>query len=354
VGQDANPRIGVISDSLLQGNQLANAAKALGYDVVLSTQAVNFDNDKWVAKGLVECWLVDLTDQEKWAALLDLLLDQSDAPLIFGDGLAPAKTHEEYPRWERRLFQTLIKSVGRPVIARATLSVPEKPVAVPKAPIIVPPEFKDPSLLVGQPQRVWVLGASAGGPAAVKAFLDSLPSELPVAFVLAQHIDPKMLDSLAASLGRHNGFRVRVGRPGEPLRYGEVVIAPCDAEITFDEKSCVLSAGRPWEGPYAPSIDQVINNVANRFGKLAGAILFSGMGNDGSIAAPQMAAKGGQVWAQTAETCAVSSQPDSVRDTGCVAYSASPELLAKQLIEFVRQQLKAKPPAPAAGAAAAS
>lgn len=353
MGQDVNPRIGVIADTLLQGNQLANAAKSLGYDVVVSTQAATFDKEKWVGKGMVECWLVDLTDQEKWAELLDLMLDQTDAPLIFGDGLAPAKTHEEYPRWERRLFQTLIKSVGRPVIARATLNVPdvvEKAAAAPKAPIVVPPEFKDPAHAAGLPQRVWVLGASAGGPVAVKAFLDSLPAEIPVAFVLAQHIDPKMLESLANSLVRHNGFRIRIGRPGEPLKYGEIVVAPCDSEITFDEKCCVLQTGRPWEGPYAPSIDQVINNVANRFGKQSGAILFSGMGNDGSIAAPQMAQKGGQVWAQTAETCAVSSQPDSVRNTGCVHYSASPELLARQLVEFVRQQLKARPAAPAAAA----
>jgi chemosensory pili system protein ChpB (putative protein-glutamate methylesterase) len=356
MGQDVNPRIGVIADTLLQGNQLANAAKSLGYDVVVSAQAGTFDREKWVGKGLVECWLVDLTDQEKWADLLDLMLDQTDAPLIFGDGLAPAKTHEEYPRWERRLFQTLIKSVGRPVLAKVTLAVPEKPPVLPKAPLIVPPEFRTALQKESSPQRIWVLGASAGGPVAVKAFLDSLPAEIPVAFVLAQHIDPnpKMLETLANSLVRHNAFRIRIGRPGEPLRYGEIVVAPCDAEITFDESSCVLSTGRPWEGPYSPSIDQVINNVANRYGKQGGAILFSGMGNDGSIAAPQLAAKGGQVWAQSAETCAVSSQADSVRDTGCVAYSGAPEMLAKQLIEFVRQQLKARPAAPAAGNAVAS
>jgi hypothetical protein len=42
MGQDANPRIGVIADTLLQGNQLANAAKALGYDVVLSNPGSEF------------------------------------------------------------------------------------------------------------------------------------------------------------------------------------------------------------------------------------------------------------------------------------------------------------------------
>lgn len=348
MGQDVNPRIGVIADTFLQGNLLANAAKALGYEVVVSTQPANLDTTKWIGKGLVECWLVDLHDQETWAAFLDHLLEEADAPLIFGDGAAPPKTHEEYPRWERRLFQTLIKSVGRPVSAagKENLTLLEKTLAKPRSTIIIPNEFKDPNLAVAPLERVWVLGASAGGPAAVKLFLDSLPKELPVAFVLAQHIDPKMLDALATSLVRHNWFKMRIGRPGEPLRYGEIILAPCDAEIAFDDNGCVIQTGRPWDSPYAPSIDQMMANVTARFGAGAGAILFSGMGNDGSIAGPMMKARGGNVWAQSAETCAVSSQPDSVRDTGCVGYSGSPELLAQQLMEFVRQQLRARQPRP--------
>lgn len=351
MGEAVNPRIGVISDTFLQGNQLANAARALGYEVVVSTQPANLDADKWIGKGLVECWLVDLHDQETWAEFLDNLLEQADAPLIFGDGDAPPKTHEEYPRWERRLFQTLIKSVGKPVIAsgRENLTLLERTYAKPRSTIVIPNEFKAPQVAEGIPSRVWVLGASAGGPAAVKLFLDSLPKELPVAFVLAQHIDPKMLDALANSLIRHNWFKIRIGTPGEPLRYGEIVVAPCDAEIAFDQQARVIQTGKPWEVPYAPSIDQVIANTTARFGAGTGAILFSGMGNDGSIAAPQLKAKGGTVWAQSAETCAVSSQPDSVRDTGCVGYSGSPENLALQLIEFVRQQLRTgRPPIGAA------
>ncbi|MFP5384080.1 MAG: chemotaxis protein CheB [Gammaproteobacteria bacterium] len=330
----------MIADTLLQGSLLANAAKALGYEVVVNTHPGNLDATKWIGTGLVECWLVDLDDQEKWAAFLDAMLEQSEAPLIFGDGAAPAKTSEEYPRWERRLFQTLIKSVGRPV-TKVTLKALEA-IAPPKerTPMVVPAEFRNVTAFAGFPTRVWVLGASAGGPAAVKLFLDALPVELPVAFVLAQHIDPKMLDALALSLVRHNSFRVRIGEQEEPLAYGNILVAPCDGEIAFDSHARVARTGKAWEGPYAPSIDQVMNNVSLRFGSGAGAILFSGMGNDGSIAGPQVVARGGNVWAQSAETCAVSSQPDSVRDTGCVSYSGSPEHLALQLVEFVRQQIK--------------
>ncbi len=82
MGEEVNPRLGVISDTLLQGSLLANAAKALGYDVVVNTQPGNLDTVKWVDKGVVECWLIDLHDQEKWAEFLDLLHALARARLV--------------------------------------------------------------------------------------------------------------------------------------------------------------------------------------------------------------------------------------------------------------------------------
>ena len=65
----------------------------------------------------------------------------------------------------------------------------------------------------------------------------------------------------------------------------------------------------------------------------------TGMGNDGAIAAPRLAAQGAAIWAQSADSCAVSSQPDSVRETGCVGYSGTPEQLARQLVDRVRREV---------------
>ena len=58
------------------------------------------------------------------------------------------------------------------------------------------------------------------------------------------------------------------------------------------------------------------------------------------LAGPLMKQRGGPVWAQDAASCACSSQPDSVRDTGCVSYSGTPEKLALALVEYVRQDIR--------------
>ncbi|MCH8542168.1 MAG: chemotaxis protein CheB [Alcanivorax sp.] len=336
----ANPRIGIIADTRLQAHLLASAVKGQGYEVVLlNTDPANLEPG-WLAQA-PDLWVVDLSHEDRWQQFLDDLLENAAAPILFCDGQAPARIAAEYPRWERRLLAKLLDYVGKPRIREELETL--VPAAAPARPIATPREFE--SLPRGQaPEQVWVLGASLGGPAAVKQFLDCLPPELPVAFFLAQHIDGGFLDTLAKVLCRDNGFHCDVGRDGMALQAGQVLLAPVDYEVTFTGSGQLCSSGKPWEGPYSPSIDQAIQNVSMAFGARAGAILFSGMGNDGAIAAPAMAATGAPVWAQSADSCAVSSQPDASRDTGCVSYSGDPEQLARQLVEHVRRAMS-----PAAG-----
>ncbi len=330
-------RIGVIADDTLQGHLLSTAIRGQGYQVVISTDPENLAAH-WLDDSDLDLWVVDLSREDRWQHFLDRLLEGARAPLLFCDGQAPPRNAAHYPRWERRLLSKLLDYVGPPALQERLQSLPPDT----RAPIPEPREFRDlPRQDQGRPRRVWVLGASLGGPAAVKRFLDSLPEHLPVAFVLAQHIDPGFLGTLRQVLDRNPSIRCRIGDDGSRLCHGEVLLAPVDQAIRFHSDGRVVATGNRWEGPYAPSIDQLMTHVLEGIGHCAGAILFSGMGNDGAIAAPRLAASGTMVWAQSTDTCAASSQPDSVRETGCVSYSGSPEQLADQLVEQVRRELSA-------------
>ncbi|MGJ3256136.1 MAG: chemotaxis protein CheB [Alcanivorax sp.] len=336
-------RVGVIADSTLQGHLLSSAVKGQGYQVVVNTDPEALEK-RWLEEGALDLWVVDLSSEDRWQAFLDNLLEDAAAPILFCDGQAPARTDARYPKWERRLVTKLVDYIGKPAVEERLEVIPQRP---PQVKIPTPREFET----IGpgdRPKRVWVLGASLGGPAAVKLFLDCLPANLPVAFVLAQHIDASFLDTLCGVLGRDNNIHCKVGVDGSALRHGELAIAPVEYAVKFRHDGRIQSTGQAWEGPYAPSIDQVIQHVGEGFGNACGAILFSGMGNDGAIAAPRLAASGCPVWAQSADTCAVSSQPDSTRETGCVSYSGSPEQLARQLVERLRRELKAEVQKPGA------
>ncbi len=164
----ATPRVAVIADTSLQRHVLQQALLGHGYEVVLNADPARVDD------AALECapdlWLVDLTQQDD-SPLLDSLLEQDRAPVLFGEGHAPERHTEHYPRWERRLIAKLKRLIGDPSDgvgdSLGALLDEERP-----ARLEIPGDLAAMPLQAGEPAReVWLLAASLGGPAAVKAFL---------------------------------------------------------------------------------------------------------------------------------------------------------------------------------------
>ena len=331
-----NPRVAIVSDMSLQRLALAHAVKGQGYDLVLNSSSDRLD-EKLFNSVTPDVWIVDM--QEENDDLLDRVLD-GGVPVLFGLDQAPAQGTRQYPRWERRVFIKLYDVVGHPVI-QENLEPLEKAPINPTRPknVVVPAELQ--AYKSSRVEYVCVLAASLGGPAAVKEFLDYVPAGLPVAFVLAQHIDARMQESLTRVLVRHNHMPCKVARSGDSLKNGELLIAPVETEIDFSADGQVVSRNIKWDGPYSPSIDQTLANVSRRFHKRAIAIIFSGMGSDGSISGPLMVEAGGVIWAQDDKTCACPSQPDAMRATGCVSFTGNPFDLANRLVTYINNNLQA-------------
>ncbi len=320
------PAIGIISDTSLQRHALSKAVKTEGYLVAVNTTPDKFDRSLLARPG-VDIWLVELRDEELWTDLVDELLENAVSPVLFGDGGdAPSETSPFYPKWCRRLFSKLRQQIGQPVHLTAKVLQLEDGSFEDEAPVRVTPNGRV------EADHVWALGASLGGPAAVKKFMDALPPKLPVGFVLAQHIDSGFQSVLAQVLGRNNRYEFKVAEQGQSVLQNQVVIAPVETEISFSPQKRLRFLNRPWRGPYSPSIDQVMQHVVDAYGTKSGAIIFSGMGNDGAISGPYMKTKGVEIWAQTPESCACSSMPDSVRATSAVSFSGTPEQLAARFV----------------------
>lgn len=332
-----NPRVAIVSDMSLQRLALAHAVKGQGYDLVLNTSPERLD-ERLFKSVSPDVWIVDIEDEDD--ELLDRVLN-SGLPVLFGLDQAPVQGTRQYPRWERRVFIKLYDVVGHPVIQENL--EPLEAAIIASAPLQPKKIVLSPDVLSYKSQRleyVCVLAASLGGPAAVKEFLDYIPLDLPVSFVLAQHIDARMQESLTRVLVRHNNMPCRIAKAGDMLKSGELLIAPVETEIDFSADGQVISRNIKWDGPYSPSIDQVLANVSRRFTKRSVAIIFSGMGSDGSISGPQMIESGGVIWAQDEKTCACPSQPDAMRATGCVSFSGNPFDLANKLVGYISRNIQ--------------
>lgn len=334
--EQAAVRVAVVADTSLQRHLLQQFLSKRGYQVVL-----NSDPQQLTAERLKNCqtdlWLYDtVCSNEVECPTLEYFLTKSSAPVLFGEGAAPGLGSEDYPRWERSLLKKILQLTQHPA-QRDGLSVamPRAIISPATVPVELPQHFVKQPIQADQPaKQVWLLAASMGGPQAVKAFLDALPVGLPLGFIYAQHIDAHFESSLPQAVGRHSQWSVRLLDEHQFVREGEVVIVPIQHELSFASNSRLLTLNKPWEGAYSPSVEQIMRNLAQHYGRHCGVIVFSGMGNDGSIAAGYVQQQGAQVWTQSAESCACSSMPDSVVQAGCSVLSASPQGLAHELVQY--------------------
>ena len=180
--------------------------------------------------------------------------------------------------------------------------------------------------------RVVVLGASIGGPEAVRDFLGALPAGFPALFILAQHMGEEFLELMSAQLRKSIALTVRNPSHGERAAHGEVLIVPTTHRLQVDAEGVVTLAHLPEKQPYSPSIDQVLRDAADAFGDKTCAIIFSGMAHDAIEGSKHVKAKGGRVWAQDPDTCVISSMVDGAREAGVVEFLGSPKQLADKMI----------------------
>lgn len=331
--------VGIIADKLLQQHLLKTALMHFGFNVVMTADPKKM-SEQPPLNIQVDAWVVDIVDDESdhidW---LDRLFD-SNVPVLFGMGEAPNRNCESYPLWEKRLFSKMKEILADHALAIAdetSISQLESVELDDAQPLPLPALFQN--IELGSPaEHIWVLGASLGGPDAVKEFLDALPEGLPVGFIYAQHIDARFQQALIRTLCRHAAVTMVPYEDGRSINTGEVMLAPVESAFSFDSQGRTVSQNKPWPGPYGPSVDQVMLNVAQHFGARARYILFSGMGNDGSEAAVTISHNPAAIWAQNSETCANSSMPDNAVATGHVSYVGSPRQLASQLVNYLQTQ----------------
>lgn len=186
----------------------------------------------------------------------------------------------------------------------------------------------------GESETPWlvVLGGSIGGPRAVARFLTALPDKLPVAFLLAQHISEPFQELLVEQLDRCSAWQVGMLGEGQNIKAGQVWMVPARNRIEMNAEGAIRRTSRTWESAYQPDINAVLRGAAEAFGSQCGAIMFSGLGKDGTQGCASVADRGGFVWAQSSESCVIANLPEAARRSCKVELSGTPEQLARALV----------------------
>ncbi len=161
------------------------------------------------------------------------------------------------------------------------------------------------------PPRLLAMGASTGGPAAVRYILRSLPADFPLPVLLVLHITENFDTAMVEWLEAQSGLKVRNAVDGEPLPMpGRVSV-----RMAPGNRHLVVKGGRlrVVEGPERhscrPSVDELFESVARELGGAAIGCLLTGMGRDGAEGLAALKRAGAATVVEDESTCVVFGMP---------------------------------------------
>jgi two-component system chemotaxis response regulator CheB len=169
--------------------------------------------------------------------------------------------------------------------------------------------------------RVVAIGASSGGPHALRYLLPRLPADLDSPIVIVQHMPESFTSMMARWLDDICDLEVREARDGDLALPGRVLIAPGNRHLKVKRVplgcEIVLEDG-PLVNGHRPSVDVLFKSIAEQYGPGAIGVIMTGMGSDGAVGLGEIKKSGGHTIAQDKESCSVYGMPRSARDRGFV------------------------------------
>ena len=154
-----------------------------------------------------------------------------------------------------------------------------------------------------------VIGASAGGIAALTTILPALPSSFPVPIVAVLHQHPGGGAGWPEYLGRQTALAVVEVEDKMPLAAGTIHCAPPGYHLLMEQDgSFALSIDEKVH--YArPSIDLLFSSAAVAFGPALIGIILTGANDDGAEGLAEIAARGGIAVVQSPTSAAWPTMP---------------------------------------------
>lgn len=181
---------------------------------------------------------------------------------------------------------------------------------------------------------VVAIGASTGGPVALKALLSGLSSDFPCPILVVQHIAPGFLPSFCDWLRESCRLGVSIGEYAESVLPGKVYLAPDNCHMEIDAEGKIQLVQRASDELLCPSVARLFNSVARHYGKQSIAILLSGMGRDGASEMMTLRTRGALTLAQDPATVVVNGMPGEAVRLGAARHVLSPEQMATLLNEY--------------------
>ncbi len=176
-----------------------------------------------------------------------------------------------------------------------------------------------------------VIGVSTGGPPVLQCILAGLAKDFKFPVLIVQHISKGFTQGLVDWLGGTSVLPVAIGKHGERLRPGQVLVAPDDHHMEVGAgEQIVLTVDEP-EQSLRPAVARLFRSAAAVYGHRTIAVLLTGMGSDGAREMLNIKDRGGVTIAQDERSCVVYGMPKAAAQLNAVKHVLSPPEIVNTL-----------------------
>lgn len=185
-----------------------------------------------------------------------------------------------------------------------------------------------------------VIGASTGGPAALKILMARLPSYFPAGIAISQHMPKGFTASFAERLNTISRLYVKEAVDGEEMERGKVLVCPGGFHMRFKKrgrKVVVIIKESKNTDKYTPSVDMMMSSAAEVFGPKTLGVILTGMGNDGMAGILEIKNRGGYTIAESDATAVVFGMPSEAIKTGAIERVLSISAIPVEIIRLVTE-----------------
>jgi two-component system chemotaxis response regulator CheB len=179
------------------------------------------------------------------------------------------------------------------------------------------------------------VGASTGGPPALRSIFSLLGPDFGAPIALVQHIAPGFSEGFVNWLNQSSSLEVHLAVHQEKVLPGHVYVAPDGMQMKVGRDLRVSLTTEDAENGLRPSVSYLFRYLAQDFGPASVGVLLTGMGRDGAKELRSMKDAGAVTIAQDKESSIVHGMPGEAILLGGATHVLAPDMIAEELRSLI-------------------
>jgi two-component system chemotaxis response regulator CheB len=224
------------------------------------------------------------------------------------------------------------------IVAAAAAAEKVRP-ARPARPALRAPGLSPAGVVATRGAVAVAIGCSTGGPQALLEILPALPKDFGAGILIVQHMPKFFTRPFAERLDQASAIGVREAREGDVVGPGMALVAPAGVHMRVVRRRAIeveiaLSADAQGQA-HVPSVDVMMESVAEVYGERAVGVVLTGMGHDGVFGMKAIKGAKGRTLAQDEASSLVYGMPKAVVAGGHADKVVGLPMIAAELANMI-------------------